>query len=176
MSGGRRGVPAVQMRRGGQVLAVALALALALGGCAGPTLRARAYAQRNGMTAGVIQGARFQHEIFTKGAAMRAAPTPDATVDSAMLYVFIEGDGSPWVDAGTRIAKDPTPHRPLALELAAATPHACVLGRPVTSSLASRRSARRICGPLAATRPKWWTAWLPPSPVTPQPMTIRRSS
>jgi hypothetical protein len=129
MSGGRRGGPAVQMRRGGQVLA--LALALALGGCANPTLRARAYAQRNGMSAGVIQGARFQHEIFTKAAAMRAASTPDAMVDSAMLYVFIDGDGSPWVDAGTRIAKDPTPHRPLALELAAATPHAVLyLGRP----------------------------------------------
>jgi pimeloyl-ACP methyl ester carboxylesterase len=48
-----------------------------------------------------------------------------------MLYVFIEGDGSPWVDAGTRVAQDPTPHRPLALELAAATPHAVLyLGRP----------------------------------------------
>lgn len=135
MSGGRRGVPAVLKRVSVRPATALLVVALALFGCANPTLRARAYAQRNGMSAMSLQGTRFQHEIFTKGAAKRATSKPDgtadATVDSAMLYVFIEGDGSPWVDAGTRIAKDPTPHRALALELAAATPHAVLyLGRP----------------------------------------------
>jgi pimeloyl-ACP methyl ester carboxylesterase len=102
-------------------------VALVLSGCANQTLRARAYAQRNGMTASVIQGTRFAHRVFTKP----AAPQTDAAADAGILYVFIEGDGSPWVGAGRRVAKDPTPHRPLALELAAATPRAILyLGRP----------------------------------------------
>jgi hypothetical protein len=148
MSRARRGVRAVLKRvsvrpatapRATAPLATALlatvllpfALALALGGCANPTLRARAYAQRNGMTASDLQGTRFHHEVFTRPAAKRAAPEPNATVASAVLYVFIEGDGSPWVDAGRRVARDPTPHRPLALELAVATPYAVLyLGRP----------------------------------------------
>jgi hypothetical protein len=141
MGGARRGAPRV-LKRGSVPPATArpaaallatvlLAFGLALGGCVNPTLRARAYAQRNGMTAADLQGTRFHHEVFTRPAAKRAAPLPDATVESAGLYVFIEGDGLPWVGAGTSVARDPTPHRPLALELAVATPHAVLyLGRP----------------------------------------------
>jgi dienelactone hydrolase len=112
--------------------AALLAIALLLGGCAfgsnaNPTLRARAYAERNGMTGLILQGTRFGHQAYTKPAAQKSS-APDA---SAALYVYIEGDGSPWLQAGTRVAADPTPHRPLALELAAATPHHVLyLGRP----------------------------------------------
>jgi pimeloyl-ACP methyl ester carboxylesterase len=68
----------------------------------------------------VIQGAQFRHEIF-------ASPRRTDNV----LYVFIEGDGSPWADHGTVAARDPTPLRPLALELAARTAHSVLyLGRP----------------------------------------------
>lgn len=48
-----------------------------------------------------------------------------------LLVLFIEGDGSPWVDGGRLVADDPTPRVPLALELAAATPHSVLyLARP----------------------------------------------
>lgn len=129
-------MPAVPRHPSGQPAKVlwTLALVLVVGGCTSPTPRARAYAQRHGMTAMELQGTRFQHEVFAK---------PDGSADSATLYVFIEGDGSPWVDAGTTVAEDPTPHRPLALELAAATPHAVYVGRPCYFE--ARRQA--ICAP-----------------------------
>jgi hypothetical protein len=94
--------------------------------CASPTERALSYAQTRGMTASVIQGTAFRHQAFT----FRSPPAPGSAPDAA-LYVFIEGDGSPWIDAGSKIARNPTPHRPLALELAAATSHPVLyLGRP----------------------------------------------
>ena len=108
---------------------LAMALAAMLTGCADVSQRARAYAQKRGMTASVIQGTRFRHQIWT-------APERGSAVGPATLYVFIEGDGAPWIEAGSKVAHDPTPHRPLALELAAATsaaaaPHAVLyLGRP----------------------------------------------
>lgn len=98
-----------------------------LGACANPTERALSYAQTRGMTASVIQGARFRHQVLSA----RSAPKPAAGPAAALLYVFIEGDGSPWIDAGSKVARDPTPRRPLALELAAATIHPVLyLGRP----------------------------------------------
>jgi len=103
-----------------------LMAALACAGCANPTHRALAYAQRSGLAVSIIQGTRFRHQIFSARAARNAG-----ALDAGMLYVFIEGDGSPWVDDGTKVARDPTPRRPLALELAAATPHTVLyVGRP----------------------------------------------
>jgi hypothetical protein len=48
-----------------------------------------------------------------------------------LLVLFIDGDGSPWVGGGRRIATDPTPRRPLALELAGLTAASVLyIGRP----------------------------------------------
>jgi hypothetical protein len=94
--------------------------ALLLVACANPTVRAERIADAGGLTVSVMQGADFRHQIFH---ASRGETDP--------LYVFVESDGSPWVDGGTRIAEDPTPRRPLALELAARTPGSVLyLGRP----------------------------------------------
>jgi hypothetical protein len=101
-------------------LALIFSLLFALGGCANSTSRAHLFASRHGFHSAVLQGTQFQHQIFE----IRGAPIE-------ALYVFIDGDGLPWTDAGTRIARDPTPHRLLALELATRTPHAVLyLGRP----------------------------------------------
>jgi hypothetical protein len=91
-----------------------------LGGCASPVRRAERIAQNHGLEPLLLQGTGFQHHAFvTVGR------------DSDPLVVFIDGDGSPWIDGGRRIAADPTPRVPLALELAAATPvSALYLGRP----------------------------------------------
>ncbi len=53
------------------------------------------------------------------------------------LYVYIEGDGSPWI-AGRRIAADPTPRQPLALLLMVQDRNpALYLGRPCYFGLAN---------------------------------------
>lgn len=91
-----------------------------LSGCASVSDQAEAYARRNGLNAERIWGTRFRHEVFVA----RRDPRD-------VLYVFIEGDGSPWIDDGLLVARDPTPARPLALELATRTPRSVLyLGRP----------------------------------------------
>jgi dienelactone hydrolase len=92
---------------------------MSLGGCRDMTPRATRTAAGAGLTLGIVQGTTYQHTTFARGGT--AGP----------LYVFIEGDGSPWVGHGTRVADDPTPHHPLALELAAQTSGPILyLGRP----------------------------------------------
>jgi hypothetical protein len=95
-------------------------LLFALFGCANLAERAGRLAQQDGLAASVVQGTQFRHELFVS-----AAPR------GSVLYVFIEGDGSPWSDNGREPAHDPTPRRPLALELAVRTPRSVMyLGRP----------------------------------------------
>ena len=102
------------------VLRAALAvLAAVLTACATPEQHTERMAQRAQFQSQLIPGAGFQHHAYA------------ARRDSDMLVVFIEGDGSPWIDGGRRIASDPTPRAPLALELATVTPLSVLyLGRP----------------------------------------------
>jgi pimeloyl-ACP methyl ester carboxylesterase len=68
----------------------------------------------------MLRGAGFRHQAF---AAERGG--------GDLLVVFIDGDGSPWLESGHRIASDPVLRVPLALELAAITPSSVLyLGRP----------------------------------------------
>lgn len=47
------------------------------------------------------------------------------------LALFIEGDGSPWIQGGREVAADPTPRNPIVLRMAASTPASVLyLGRP----------------------------------------------
>ena len=80
-----------------------------------------------GLSASLVQGTLYRHETLTNQSAARAA-----SAASARLYVFLEGDGSPWSEDGQRPAADPTPHEPLGLELAARSTDHTVLyvGRP----------------------------------------------
>ncbi|MDB6090514.1 MAG: hypothetical protein JWN85_3298 [Gammaproteobacteria bacterium] len=94
-------------------------LTLAVSGCAGPVKRVEALARRGGLEFLVLPGVGFQHRAF---AALRG---------DDLLVVFIDGDGSPWVDHGRRVASDPTPRAPLALELAIRTSESVLyVGRP----------------------------------------------
>ena len=56
---------------------------------------------------------------------------PDGQKSAPTLWVFLEGDGQPWLDGGRRIASDPSPRIPMAFDLfkASAVPRA-YLGRP----------------------------------------------
>lgn len=95
-------------------------MALVLAACASPARHAQSVARRAGLTPLVLQGGPFELEAF----AVRRPPRD-------FLTVFIDGDGSPWVDGGRRISADPTPRVPLALGLAVETPGSVLyLGRP----------------------------------------------
>jgi pimeloyl-ACP methyl ester carboxylesterase len=109
-------------------------LALALAGCASPARRAQVLARRGGMTPLVLRGGPFELRAFAAG---RGPPD--------LLIVFIDGDGSPWVDGGRRIAADPTPRMPLALDLALETPGPVLyLGRPCYFAL---QQGQPVCPP-----------------------------
>src|SRR5216683_4218065 len=91
-----------------------------LSACQDLTAHATRAAQHAGLTSSLVQGTQYQHEIFF-----------NSSTRGDTLFVFIEGDGSPWSPDGMRVSHDPTPHRALALELAEHTPHSILyLGRP----------------------------------------------
>ena len=109
----------VKQSPGGRA-ACALLLIFGFCGCANLTDRADRAARRGGLAGSVVQGTQYRHQIF-----VNTAPR------GAVLFVFVDGDGSPWSRDGQEPATDPTPRRPLALELAARTPHSVVyVGRP----------------------------------------------
>jgi predicted alpha/beta hydrolase family esterase len=99
-------------------LAAAALLAAALAGCAAPAERLARHAARLGFERSVVRGTEFEHVVYAPPA------RPGRT-----LHVYLDGDGIPW-EAG-RPASDPTPRRPLVLDLMARDPAPTVyLGRP----------------------------------------------
>jgi len=104
---------------------LALLAALSVAGCGGIGEDRRAPAEAAARAAGLapilVPAARF-----TLRAWVPAAPRP-----AQRLAVFIEGDGRAWLSR-TRPSDDPTPRRPVALELAArsAQPLVAYLARP----------------------------------------------
>jgi pimeloyl-ACP methyl ester carboxylesterase len=75
----------------------------------------------------VVQGAGFRHRIYRNGAEL----APEG------LHVYIEGDGAPYFQR-VFVAGDPTPRRPLLLQLMRLDPYASVyVGRPCYFGLAS---------------------------------------
>lgn len=98
----------------------ALLLVLALAACATPTERFKGWLQAHDLAPGIVAGDGFHHLLIERN--------PDAV--AARLHVYIEGDGAPWLTP-TVPAVDPTPARPLALELALLdSGPAIYLGRP----------------------------------------------
>lgn len=98
-------------------------LVLTLAGCttSDPTQNFERAADRAGFIAGEIDGTAFRHRTFTAPARGGGANT---------LLVYLGGDGTPFLRRDS-IAADPTPRRPLTLELMAAGPRpAVLLGRP----------------------------------------------
>jgi pimeloyl-ACP methyl ester carboxylesterase len=72
-----------------------------------------------------MAGESFQHRVFSRGHPGRGT-----------LHVYIEGDGRAWLDS-TTISRDPTPRKPLMLELMALDSRPSVyVGRPCYFGLA----------------------------------------
>ena len=99
-------------------------------GCAlgTPAARFEAAAESAGLSAGEIAGAGFRHRTFTA----------DPTAGGSTLFVYFGGDGTPFVRPDT-VARDPTPRRPLTLDLLRRGPAPAVfLGRPCYHGLTER--------------------------------------
>ncbi len=97
-----------------------LAVLLAIAACAGPSPRFDREAQELGFVREDVAGAGFTHAVYR-------APRIAA---GKRLHVYLEGDGTPWID-GRYAAVDPTPRAPVALKLMARDPQAAMLlGRP----------------------------------------------
>jgi hypothetical protein len=107
------------MRRG-PAASVLLLAPILLAGCATPADRMDAEARSSGFARAVIEGIGFRHVVYTNG----------RNAAGGALHVYIDGDGSPYVDRWT-VASDPTSRNPLMLRLMAldAAP-AVYVGRP----------------------------------------------
>jgi hypothetical protein len=107
--------------------AIASLAILASAGCATPAQRVDREASSLGYTRSLLQGRSFRHVVYANGR--------DAT--GRTLHVYLDGDGSPYVDRWT-VSPDPTPRHPLMLQLMALDPDAAVyVGRPCYLGLAS---------------------------------------
>jgi pimeloyl-ACP methyl ester carboxylesterase len=126
------GGPAAWRRAACAALAAAV-----LTGCSTPAQRIDREAARYAFTRTVVRGTRFEHLVLRHGAAQ----------SDRALHVYIEGDGSPYVDERS-IARDPTPRTPVMLRLMALDPAPSVyVGRPCYFALQ----------PVADCSPIYWT-------------------
>jgi len=98
-----------------------------LAGCTTPAERIEHSAVSYGYSRSLVQGEDFRHVVFAN----------DRAADGGTLRVYLEGDGSPYLDRWT-VAPDPTPRHPLMLGLMALDPAAAIyVGRPCYLGLAS---------------------------------------
>ena len=103
-------------------VAVILALSV-LGsmGCATSQSRVNHLAQEAGFARRLVPGKDFEHIVYEHKL---------DTVSTAEFHIYIDGDGTPWV-AGRYPSANPTPRRPIALEMMAEDPAPAIyLGRP----------------------------------------------
>jgi pimeloyl-ACP methyl ester carboxylesterase len=99
-----------------------LIAALICSGCAGAVVRADRYAAAQGFEKAVVEGADFRHVVYRNARAGRVGP--------ALINVYIEGDGAPWI-LGNYVAKNPTSgDTPMLRLMALDTGPAVYLGRP----------------------------------------------
>lgn len=127
-----------------------LAAAFALAGCATPAARIDRIAATAGLQRIELQGTQFQHVAYLR----------NGNTDQPW-HIYLEGDGTPFTSP-TEPAPDPTPRRPLALELMLAdTRPAMYLGRPCynghaqdppcqTALWTSDRYSERVLASMAA--------------------------
>jgi hypothetical protein len=99
---------------------------LGLTGCASRAARVDEQAIALGDSRAVVPGEPFRHVVYSN----------ERPVEAGVLHVYIEGDGSPYLDRRT-VAVDPTSRDPLMLRLMALDPAAAVyVGRPCYLGLA----------------------------------------
>ena len=131
-------MPRLDGPSGGRCAPLLLLLGV-LSACANPVTHAERLASAPHLDRDGLLGSPYRHMGFAS----------EATRDDT-LWVFIDGDGSPWTRNGMKPAVDPTPRHPLALELAARTPAAVLfLGRPCYFSVRSDATCAPYCSATA---------------------------
>jgi pimeloyl-ACP methyl ester carboxylesterase len=111
-------------------------------GCAIRVSAPAAIAAKHGLVQAELQGTVFIHTAYHTSASSQPR---DGTQP---LWVFIDGDGRPWINGGREPATNPTTSRPVALELAAQMQRPVLyIGRPCYD--------RRIPEPPCSAT--WWT-------------------
>jgi predicted alpha/beta hydrolase family esterase len=104
-----------------------LACLLQLSGCMSPAQKFDRIAKRSSLREVAIAGDGFGHRIY------RTRSSPQA---GGVLLVYLEGDGTPGAEGGTRPSHDPTARQPLALQMMTATRRAGIyLTRPCYNGL-----------------------------------------
>jgi len=115
-------------------------LLLTVGACSlqDPTARMNTEAKGKGYSRILLKGDPFRHILFVK----------KSENFSGQLHVYIEGDGTPWINRRW-IARDPTSRNPLMLHLMALDSHFSIyLGRPCYMGLEKTPPCR----------PAYWTS------------------
>ena len=110
--------------------AIMLWLLCAVAACVSPMQRFDDAMLAVGLHASDIDGAPFQHRIYSARPAIDQATSLATPRSGEVLHVYLGGDGSPWL-VGNRIAADPTSRQPVLPALMAMDTDAAVfLGRP----------------------------------------------
>lgn len=140
----RIGAPCVWVGlRRAAATSVALGLLVALAACATPAERFEQRATALGMQATRLPGEGFSHRAYLA----------DVQPGSGSLHVYIEHDGTPWIDL-RRVSDDPIPRVPFALELMAKdSGPRLFLGRPCYFD--AREDS--LCSPLVWTHGRYST-------------------
>jgi hypothetical protein len=116
------------MARAPRVVAVVLGLLMLVGGCRSASQRFLGLAAERGLRADVVTGGAFRHLVLSR-----------APATGAILHVYLDGDGVPWL--GGHPVIDPTPRDPLVLDLLSLDPGPAVyLGRPCYHGLGDEGS------------------------------------
>jgi hypothetical protein len=120
-------------------------VAAMLAACATPADRFDRRANALGFASIGLQGTGFRHVAYVAG----------PLESSDILHVYVEHDGTPWLDL-TRPAPDPTPRTPLALELMAEdSGPRLFLGRPCYFATVEEIKSNSICTPLLWTHQRY---------------------
>ena len=115
-----------------------------LAACATPSARIERIAADAGLRQEVVRGADFRHLVLYRR----------DEVAARRLHVYIDHDGKPWI-GGTRVASDPSPRTPLALEFMLQDPAAAIyVGRPCHFGAAGQPG----CHPLIWTHARYGEA------------------
>ncbi|MEQ1837062.1 MAG: hypothetical protein ABL858_01780 [Candidatus Nitrotoga sp.] len=101
-------------------------LVLQVSGCTSPATRMNEQASTLGYQRQIVRGDGFDHVAYLN----RKPALGNAAPNNAVLHVYLEGDGTPWL-RNNLAASDPTPRKPMMLNLMAQdTQPSLYLGRP----------------------------------------------
>src|ERR1044072_5874328 len=96
---------------------IAIFALISAAGCATQATAPATVAAKHGLGQTQLQGTVFTHTAYHTAASSASEFSSEAVW--ATLWIFIDGDGRPWINGGREPANNPTTTRPLALELAA---------------------------------------------------------